>query len=53
MTAIGFFLIVLAMVVLHHDEPLNLRERISNALTYAGTAIGTAGVCVWLWKVMP
>lgn len=53
MTAIGFFLIVASMVVLHYDKPLSAQERISDVLIYAGTAFGTAGVFIWLWRVMP
>ncbi len=53
MTAIGFLLFVLSLVILHYDTPLTKRERIVDALMYLGTAIGTAGVFVWLWRSMP
>ena len=56
MTAIGFLLVVIAILLGWLDGFIDLPDRVAKAMgiiAVAGVVMFMAGVTVWIWRVMP
>lgn len=53
MTAIGFLLMIIGMLLMTFNDRLSRAEVAGVWIFGLGSLLATVGIIVWLWRVMP